>query len=40
MHANALSAAVELEDLFAQDMEALENGAASGEPKDDRGSSD
>ncbi len=40
MHANALSAAVELEDLFAQDMEALENGAASGELKDDRGSSD
>ena len=39
MRANALSAAVELEALFAQDIEALEDGAASGERSDDRGSS-
>lgn len=40
MRANALSAAVELEDLFAKDMEALENGGASDGRSDDRGSSD
>lgn len=39
MRANAQSAAVELEDLFAKDIEALENGGPSGERSDDRGSS-
>lgn len=39
MRANALSAAVELEDLFAKDIEALENGGVSDERSDDRGSS-
>ena len=39
MRANALSAAVELEDLFARDIEALEDTGVSDERSDDRGSS-
>jgi voltage-gated potassium channel Kch len=39
MRANALTAAAELEDLFAKDMDALENGGSSDEQSDDRGSS-
>lgn len=36
MRANALSAAVELEELFARDIEALANGPSSDEPSDGR----
>ena len=39
MRANALSAAVELQDLFAKDVEELEDGAVSDERRDGRGSS-
>jgi voltage-gated potassium channel Kch len=40
MRVNALTAAVELEDLFANDLEDLENGGgANAPPRDDRGSS-
>ena len=39
MRANALTAAAELEDLFAKDIESLEDGGSSDERSDDRGSS-
>jgi len=38
MRANALTAAVELEELFARDIEALEDGSSSDETSDGRGS--